>query len=173
MLNSRTSITILFVCLEKLICFSMLGMFALSNAVASEQLDIRPNEAADLCDANVAQVRVTVNNVGAGGILSVELYHDPDNFLNKKGRTQRIRIPASAGSDKVCFNIEAQMTYAVAAYHDVDGNRKLRKRWNKMPDEPFGLSNNPKLKFGFPKFSNSAFTTDKLGADITINLQEP
>ena len=62
---------------------------------APKQLDIRPHEAADTCNTDIAQVRVTVNNVGFGGILSVELYHDPKNFLNKKGRTRRIRIPAT------------------------------------------------------------------------------
>lgn len=142
-------------------------------AIAKEQLDIRPYEAPDPCNADVAQVRVTVNGVGSGGILSVELYHDPDNFLFKKGRTKRIRIPASEGQHKVCFNLEKQGTYAVAAYHDVNGNRKLNKKWNMMPKEPFGLSNNPEQHLGFPKFSDSAFTTDEFGADISIDLQQP
>jgi uncharacterized protein (DUF2141 family) len=150
--------------------FSLLFM---SLANAEESLDIRSYEAADPCKPEISQVRVTVNGVGSGGILSVELYHDPDNFLNKKGRTKRIRIPASEGQHTVCFNLEKQGTYAVAAYHDVDGNRKLNKKWNMMPKEPFGLSNNPEQDFGFPKFSDSAFRTDTLGADITINLQKP
>ncbi len=140
---------------------------------APKQLDIRPHEAADTCKADIAQIRVTVNNVGFGGILSVELYHDPKNFLNKKGRTRRIRIPATETTHTVCFNLEKQGTYAVATYHDRDGNRKLNKRWNLMPKEPFGLSNNPELAFSFPKFSDSAFTTGELGSNITINLQEP
>ena len=55
----------------------------------------------------------------------------------------------------------------------IDGNRKLNKRWNLMPKEPFGLSNNPEQHFGFPKFSDSAFIVDHSGADITINLQTP
>ena len=173
MLNSKPSLNIIFVWFANLIYFSIFSLSVSAFAHASEKLDIRPYEAADQCEADIAQIRVTVNNVGSGGILSVELYHDPDNFLNKKGRTRRIRIPATEELHKVCFNIEQQGVYAVAAYHDVDGNRKLKKRWNMMPKEPFGLSRNPKLKFGFPKFSNSAFTTDSLGADITINLQEP
>lgn len=142
-------------------------------AFAKEHLDIRPYEAPDPCKPDIAQVRVTVNGVGSGGILSVELYHDPDNFLYKKGRTKRIRIPASEGQHKVCFNLEKHGTYAVAAYHDVNGNRKLNKKWNMMPDEPFGLSNNPEPRLGFPEFSDSAFTTDELGADIIIDLQQP
>ncbi len=173
MLNRKSSLKIKFVCIAKLIYFPVLGLLVSASANASEQLDIRPYEAADQCEADIAQIRVTVDNVGSGGILSVELYDDPDNFLNKKGRKRRIRIPATGGRHKVCFNIEQQGTYAVAAYHDVDGNRKLKKRWNRMPKEPFGLSKNPRLKFGFPKFSNSAFTTGSLGVDISINLQEP
>lgn len=147
--------------------------YAVENTIPKQQLDIRPYEATDTCKADVAQVRVTVNNVGFGGILSVELYHDPKNFLNKKGRTRRIRIPATEASHTVCFNLQKRGTYAVAAYHDRDGNRKLNKRWNLLPKEPFGLSNNPELDYSFPKFSDSAFTTTDLGIDITINLREP
>ncbi|MFT5133606.1 MAG: hypothetical protein ACI9SC_002079 [Gammaproteobacteria bacterium] len=171
-MDTESNLKITTLHLVKLICFSILGFSISTTAIASEELDIQPNEAANVCEIAIAQVRVTVNNVGSGGILTVELYDDPDNFLNKKGRKQRIRIPAAEGSHEVCFDIEEQGTYAVAAYHDVDGDRKLKKRWNMTPKEPFGLSNNPKLKFGFPKFSASAFTTDTLGADISIDLQE-
>ena len=145
-----------------------------SNIVGAEQkLDIRPYEASDVCSTDIAQIRVFVNNVGEGGILTVELYHDPDNFLSKKGRSRRIRIPALSETHRVCFGIELEGTYAVAAYHDIDANRKLKKRWNMMPKEPFGLSQNPELKMGFPKFNNSAFSTDSTGANIEINLQKP
>ncbi len=71
------------------------------------------------------------------------------------------------------MNLEQSGTYAVAAYHDRDGNRKLKKYWNQLPREPFGLSNNPEQHFGFPKFSDSAFTTGSLGADIVIDLKQP
>ena len=142
-----------------------------SFAVGKEKLDIRPYEAADFCNSDIPQIRVTVNGVSSGGILSVELYHDPENFLNKNGRTKRIRIPATAERHVVCFNLDKPGTYAVAAYHDIDGNRKLNKKWNMMPEEPFGLSNNPELRLGFPAFSDAAFTTGDFGADIIINLQ--
>lgn len=154
--------------------FFIIGLLWPAFVNAAEQLDIRPYEAADPCTSDHAQLKVTVNGVETGGgILSVELYHDPDNFLNKKGRTRRIRIPATEGQHMVCFNLPQQGTYAIAAYHDIDGNRKLNKRWNMMPKEPFGLSNNPEQFFGFPKFSDSAFTIDHSDVNITINLQTP
>jgi uncharacterized protein (DUF2141 family) len=140
---------------------------------ADETLNIRPQEAPDACNARSAQVRITVNNMKAGGVLNVELYDDPDNFLFKKGRKRKVRIPAADGQQKVCMNLEQPGPYAVAVYHDIDANRKLKKRWNLLPEEPFGLSNNPKQQTGFPKFSDSAFTTGKLGADIVIDLQQP
>ena len=154
--------------------FFFIGLIMSGFANASEQLDIRPYEAADACSSDSMQIKVTVNGVGAGGgILSVELYHDPDNFLNKKVRTRRIRVPATEGQHIVCFNLPQQGTYAIAAYHDIDGNRKLNKSWNMMPKEPFGLSNNPEQHFGFPKFSDSAFTIDHSSVNITINLLTP
>ncbi|MEK7302583.1 MAG: DUF2141 domain-containing protein, partial [Pseudomonadota bacterium] len=120
-----------------------------------------------------AQFRVTVNGVGSGGVLNVGLYDDPEHFLFKKGRKRTVRIPAAEGQQKVCIDLEQPGTYAVAAYHDIDANRKLKMRWNMLPGEPFGLSNNPEQHIGFPKFSESAFTTSSLGADIVIDLKQP
>ncbi|MDE2389671.1 MAG: DUF2141 domain-containing protein, partial [Betaproteobacteria bacterium] len=140
-----------------------LGLLSPIAAYAADALNINPQEAPDACNARSAQVRVTVNNMKAGGVLNVELYNDPDNFLFKKGRKRKVRVPAANGQQKVCMNLEQPGTFAVAVYHDIDANRKLKKRWNLLPEEPFGLSNNPKQQTGFPRFSDSAFTTGKLG----------
>jgi len=144
---------------------------AISQAV--QLLDIRSHEAADECNAEISQIRVTVNGVSYGGILTVGLYDDPHHFLVKQGRKRHIRIPATEEQHIVCINLDNHGTYAVAAYHDLDADRKLKRRWNMLPGEPFGLSNNPQPVMGLPKFSDSAFTTRGLGADITINLNQP
>lgn len=149
------------------------GFFMPTTAHAAQLLDIRPHEAADECDSETSQIRVTVNGVGYGGILTIGLYDDPNHFLMRQGRKKRIRVPAIDEQHIVCFNLDQQGTYAVAAYHDIDADRKLKRLWNFLPGEPFGLSNNPKPEIGFPKFSDSAFTTDERGADIIINLHHP
>ena len=153
--------------------FVVLSFMAAIEAKAVQLLDIRPHEATDECNPEISQVRVTVNGVGYGGILTVGLYDDPNHFLFKQGRKKRIRIPATEKQHTVCFNMDEHGTYAVAAYHDRDADRKLKRRWNLLPGEPFGLSNNPELAIGFPKFSDSAFTTEGLGADIIIDLIQP
>lgn len=144
-----------------------------AHSHAAEPAAIKPHEQPDACNPDIPQIRVTVNGVKSGGVLNVELYHDPDYFLFKKGRSRKVRTPAIKGQQKVCMNLIQSGTYAVAAYQDIDGNRKLRKQWNQLPLEPFGLSNNPVQRFGFPRFSDSAFTTGRSGADITIDLKQP
>lgn len=157
----------------KRVLFFTLGLLIFTQASASQPFTIKPHEAPDACNARIAQVRVTVNNVGAGGVLNVELYDDPEHFLFKVGRKRKVRIPAAQGQQRVCMNLERPGTYAVAVYHDIDGDRKLKKHWNLLPREPFGLSNNPENHEGFPKFGDAAFTTGNLGADILIDLMQP
>ena len=63
-----------------------LGLMSASALDAAQQLDIRPYEAADECDPTISQIRVTVNGVSFGGMLTVGLYDDPNHFLMKHGR---------------------------------------------------------------------------------------
>ena len=149
------------------------GLLLCTQTLAAGAFNIKPHEAPDACNTDIPQIRVTVNDIGPGGVLNVELYDGPEHFLFKEGRKRRVRVPAVEGRQTVCMNLEQPGTYAVAAYHDLDGNRKLKKQWNLMPGEPFGLSNNPEQHFGFPKFSDSAFTTGSPGADIVVDLKQP
>lgn len=151
------------------------GLFIFSGAVnahhVSDELDLRPGDESDPCVDDGLQIRVTVNGVTHQGIMKLELYASEKNFLNKKGRLRWTRVEAQDGPMRLCLDVPEPGTYAVAGYHDLDGNRKLNKKWDFTPKEPFGLSNDPKLKRRkFPKFKNSAFEVPEAGADITLNL---
>ena len=140
---------------------------------ASADHEIYQHEAADICDPNKTQVRMYVTGLTKTptGILTLELFNDPDNFLSKKGRVRRVRVPAQAGSQTVCITENVLGSYAVAGYHDKDGNRKLKKNIVKLPREPFALSNNPKIKaLKYPKFYDSAFELVSGGTNITLEL---
>lgn len=143
-----------------------------SNHVRSHSdLEIYTYEMPDKCDPKANQVRMTVTGLTGGGILTLELYNDPEHFLAKAGRMRRVRVPAAMGSQTVCMTTNALGRYAVAGYHDKDGNRKLKKSMIKVPREPFALSNNPKIKaLKFPKFSDSAFELVMGGTNITLEL---
>ncbi len=138
---------------------------------AAEPLDIRDYEAAAECVAETGQLEVTIEGVTPVGILAVELYRPSKrHFLKKASRVHRIRIAAGDGPQSVCFNVPEPGRYAVATYHDKDADRDLDQKWNGMPKEPFGLSTNAKLKFGFPKFKDADFEIPAEGTAITIVL---
>jgi len=153
--------------------FSLLVLPAAAMADDRTDLDIQPYEAAAVCGSQAPQIQVDVAGVGAGGILTVELYAPSDrDFLRKKSRLHRIRVPAQEGTQTVCFDISGAGSYALAAYHDRNGDRRLARKWNQMPAEPFALSNRKPLKFGMPRFEDSAFQAGNDTTFVRLELQK-
>lgn len=154
--------------------FISLALLAvLPIAFAQSELDIREYEASATCAPGTGQIQVTVQGVSAGGILAVELYRESKrDFLKKKSRIHRIRVAAQDGPQTVCFEAQPPGRYAVATYHDQNANRDLDQKINLMPKEPFGLSTNPKLRWGLPKFDEADFELPAEGAVLTIQLMK-
>ncbi len=146
---------------------------ALAAADTKQALDIRPHEAPAICGARFPQLEVLVTGVEAKGILTVELYAPSKrDFLRKDSRLKRIRVPAESGSQTVCFDLPAAGRYALAAYHDVDGDRDLARKWNMMPAEPFAISSNKPLRLGVPRFDEVAFSAGERTTWIQLELKK-
>ncbi len=146
---------------------------AVAMADTSPKLDIRPHEAPARCGSQTPQLEVLVTGVEARGILTVELYKPSKNdFLRKSSRIQRVRVPAEADSQTVCFNLKSAGMYALAAYHDVDADRDLARRWNMLPAEPFALSNNQPLRLRMPSFEDAAFSAGKETTRVRLDLKQ-
>ncbi|MEM9360360.1 MAG: MltA domain-containing protein, partial [Pseudomonadota bacterium] len=141
--------------------------------ISAPPLDLRPGDEADLCDNLIPQIRTTVNDVEPRGILVIEVYSDDaENFLSKEARLRRARVAAGTSPQRVCLNINGAGTYAVAVYHDQNGDRALDKRWNQLPAEPFALSKNPQLRLRKPRFYEASFEAGPLGANISVDLRD-
>lgn len=150
-----------------------LAVFCQTAAAQSlSALNIREDEGGAICGSSFPQIEVLVTGVRAEGILTVELYKPSEqDFLKKASRLKRARVPAEDGSQTVCFNLDASGKYALAAYHDVDGDRKLARQWNMLPAEPFALSNNQKLKRRMPKFEEAAFEAGERTTIVKLDLR--
>ncbi|MFN3607578.1 MAG: DUF2141 domain-containing protein [Hyphomonas sp.] len=143
-----------------------------ASAQSLNVLNINEDDSGAVCGSSAPQIEVLVTGVRAEGLLTVELYKPSQrDFLRKTSRLKRIRVPAQEGAQTVCFNIEAAGTYAVAAYHDVDGDRKLARQWNKLPAEPFALSNNQTLQLRMPKFEDAAFKAGEQTTRVRLDLR--
>lgn len=92
----------------------------------------------------------------ATGEVAITLYPDEKRrFLAKGGKLARQRVRAAA-SIRACFWLP-QGSYAVAAYHDRDGDRDFDRTLVGLPAEGFGFSNDPETKTGLPPLSAVRF----------------
>lgn len=61
--------------------------------------------------------------------------------------------------------------YAVAVFHDVNGDGILNRGLMGIPKEGFGFSNNPKLLMGAPSFKRAAVAVNSDRLEICIQLK--
>ena len=75
--------------------------------------------------------------------------------------------PAREGEIRVVFTDLDPGEYAVAAFHDADGDGKLARNIVGMPTEGFGFSNGATGFMGPPSFDKAAVTVGSKGARVS------
>jgi acyl-CoA reductase-like NAD-dependent aldehyde dehydrogenase/uncharacterized protein (DUF2141 family) len=80
-------------------------------------------------------------------------------------------LPIPPHAERLKFDVDLPSgTYAVAVYEDLNGNHRLDHNLIGIPREPVGASNNPKGRFGPPRFAECAFRLGNSAQTITINV---
>ena len=69
--------------------------------------------------------------------------------------------------------MEKAPPYAIAVYHDEDGNRSYNRSSLGMPREGFGFSNNPGTLFGVPSFRSVRINIPRTNMQTTVRLRYP
>jgi uncharacterized protein (DUF2141 family) len=120
-----------------------------------------------------SQVNVTVDGLRSGdGDLVVELYADnEDGFLTKRARIARVRERLDRADPSVCLAAPKPGYYALAVYHDENGDHKFNKNFLGLPTEGFGLSNNPPLRLGKPSFESVRFMVGSGETRVRVRLR--
>lgn len=130
-------------------------------AVAAGLLAAAPALADQGCAGTRAPTssRIVVHVTGvrpAIGEVAITVYPDDKRrFLAKGGKFARQRLRAAA-SVRACF-WAPQGSYAVAVYHDRDGDRDFDRTIVGLPAEGFGFSNDPETRTGLPSLSAVRF----------------
>lgn len=153
----------------------LLGLSGLASALLiglGVALTAPPAHAAQSCEAEGAVVRITVDNVrSSDGLVTAALYNnEPEVFLSKKGRLERVRVEAQEGQTVICVVPPGPGTYAIAVYHDENHSKKLDRNFLGIPKEGFGFSNNPKIGLGPPEHEEVKFTLNDEPYEIEISL---
>ena len=99
------------------------------------------------------------------GTVSAALYADAAQWLKLPVAAERV---AAAGERVVIvFRNLAPGSYAIAAFHDENGNGKMDANVVGIPTEAFGFSREARGAFGPPKWDAATF---ELRTDLTLKV---
>lgn len=105
-----------------------------------------------------ATLKIVIQNVRVGkGSVVVEIYNDEKLFLKKPVVSQIQR--ANSTSLELSFSFP-QGTYAIAAYQDLNNNKKLDAGIFHIPKEPYGFSNNYRPEFSAPHYKDCSINVE-------------
>ena len=134
-------------------------------ASAAERCEGRPGGAAVKLTVETASLRA------ARGEVAVTVYPDDvRRFLARGGKLARVRTPAVAPVSRTCFWLPPGH-YAVAVYHDEDGDRDFARDALGRPVEGFGFSNDAPARFGLPAFADVRFHLPAGGRTIRVKMR--
>jgi len=101
------------------------------------------------------------------GFLRCRLYSRPEGFPGKPPFDAEQSVPVTAATATCTFPGVAPGTYAVALFHDENGDGKLDTNFMGIPREGVGVSNNKLRSFGPPKWDDAKFV---LKGDLVIDV---
>lgn len=128
--------------------------------------------------AHAADVEITVNGVHeVRGKLKIGIYNNPTDFASPDKALEaspEIMITEPGPVTIVVPDLEPGV-YAVAVIWDWNDNDVLDHRAGpfEIPTEPYAFSNNPKLRFGPPKFEDCHFRVEEPGGRLLLELSMP
>lgn len=144
----------------------------ISDQVAEIIAGVPIIENPEKCDNDELDIDVTVQDVASSkGMIVADLHNDvEEDFLVWDKVILRVRMPARKGTTKFCMPLTQPGDYAVAIYHDKNGNKEFDKNFLGLPKEHFGMSRDPKFGTKSPKLEEAIFTVPETGKKIVINL---
>lgn len=120
-------------------------------------------------------INVTAEGLrSSSGLLAITLYADnPSKFLVRRGSLYVGRLDAAQGATRGCIFVPRPGVYALALYHDENGNRKFDRTGVGFPAEGFGFSNNPPTLAGLPSFRSVRLNIPRAGLTTRVQMKYP
>ena len=123
----------------------------------------------------LTELSVTVENIRSNqGRVCAALFNGPQGFPNDTSKVAR-RFCVSI-HDPTALKMEIDSlpagTYALALFHDENGDGKLNTGLFGIPKESFGFSNNPTVRMGSPSYQETTFTTSGKETSLKVSLRK-
>lgn len=119
--------------------------------------------------AQADTVTLSVPTSTAKGSILAAVFASAEAF--EKGTVSaQAQSPVVQGITEVKLEGLTAGTYGIALFQDLNGNGKLDRNLLGAPNEPFGFSKNPVIKFSAPKFESFQFQFDGTPLHFSITL---
>ena len=138
-----------------MIRFLALGVFLVATAGQAVAAELR--------------VRVTELRLSDGGV-HFALYATPESFPKKDDRHAGAEVEAKDSGAIWVFRGLAPGRYAVAVYHDENGNGEFDQGFFGIPLEGYAFSNGATAFLGAPGFDEAAVTVGEGVTEIVIEM---
>lgn len=116
---------------------------------------------------------VNIRNLETGkGEVHIALYDLEAKFMVTEQRLAGLAVPVkSTESLQVSLGRFPLGDYAIAVFHDLNGNGELDKNTLGIPTEPYAFSNNPRAKWRAPTFREARFQLREPKQVVDIELK--
>ncbi|MEX0297948.1 MAG: DUF2141 domain-containing protein [Kordiimonas sp.] len=112
-----------------------------------------------LADKKVADFSLKISGIKKlTGTVRIAIFNSKENWLKKPIYTSIL----NAQNDAISYT-NTDMPhgeYAIAVYHDVNGNEEMDRNFIGLPKEPYGFSNNARGSFGPAKWKKAKLQVD-------------
>lgn len=122
-------------------------------------------------NVGAAELTVTVTGLESNdGKVHIALYSDPETFPKSNGMLSKARARPADNRATWSFKDLKAGSYAIAVFHDANGNGSFDQGPFKIPLEDYGFSMGARAFLSAPGFDEAAFLLPKEGRSIVIDL---
>ena len=129
-------------------------LFSCLTFAASLHADTKaPIDVSGYVDANV---HVDISGLRAGvGQVVISVWDSEENYLQTALLTKILPVESlDKGLLRVTFNGPLPRECVINAFYDINSNGELDTNWAGIPNEPVGITNNAKGRFGPPSYDD-------------------
>jgi uncharacterized protein (DUF2141 family) len=116
-------------------------------------------------------IKISIPNIKSDkGEILIALFNKSDGFPeNVTTAYQTAKLKAKKGLQSITLQNISDGRYALAIFHDENGDEKMNKNMLGIPKEGYGVSNNVKNLMSAPTFKEAAFIHNR-NSELSIQL---
>ena len=139
------------------------GLLAAAGAPAAVAITPGPSGALSVVVENLRNDR---------GVVRLALWNGPEGFTEREAALMILHRPSANSQVRFTIPDLPPGRYALAGYHDENGNDRFDQTWIGWPDEGLGFSNGAWIGvLGAPSFQAAAINVAAGNQTITIALR--